>query len=280
MKVGFIGTGSMGSLLIDAFIQSGALLPEQIRVSNRSPEKPLQLAKRHPGLTVCSCNTETASQSDLLFLCIKPLEFKAVIGEIKDRLEPRQIAISITSPVQLIHLESSLPCKVAKIIPSITNITGGGASLCMYGSRIKEEDRQLIESLLSYISRPLKILESHTRITSDFSSCGPAFLSLFMEKWIDAAVEMTGIDRRSLNALAGEMLLGTGKLLTEEGFSPEELQKRVAVPGGITAQALALLESNLDGLFYQLIQTTHEKYEEDLAKLDAAFGFTINRPRY
>ncbi|MFB4330764.1 late competence protein ComER [Paenibacillus lautus] len=280
MKVGFIGTGSMGSLLIDAFIQSGALLPEQIRVSNRSPEKPLQLAKRHPGLTVCSSNTETASQSDLLFLCIKPLEFKAVIGEIKDRLETRQIAISITSPVQLIHLESSLPCKVAKIIPSITNITGGGASLCMYGSRIKEEDRQLIESLLSYISRPLNILESHTRITSDFSSCGPAFLSLFMEKWIDAAVEMTGIDRRSLNALAGEMLLGTGKLLTEEGFSPEELQKRVAVPGGITAQALALLESNLNGLFYQLIQTTHDKYEEDLAKLDAAFGFTINRPRY
>ena len=280
MKVGFIGTGSMGSLLIDAFIQSGALLPEQIRVSNRSPEKPLQLAKRHPGLTVCSSNTETASQSDLLFLCIKPLEFKTVIGEIKDRLETRQIAISITSPVQLIHLESSLPCKVAKIIPSITNITGGGASLCMYGSRIKEEDRQLIESLLSYISRPLKILESHTRITSDFSSCGPAFLSLFMEKWIDAAVEMTGIDRRSLNALAGEMLLGTGKLLTEEGFSPEELQKRVAVPGGITAQALALLESNLNGLFYQLTQTTHDKYEEDLAKLDAAFGFTINRPRY
>lgn len=280
MKVGFIGTGSMGSLLIDAFIQSGALLPEQIRVSNRSPEKPQQLAKRHPGLTVCSCNTETASQSDLLFLCIKPLEFKAVIGEIKDRLETRQIAISITSPVQLIHLESSLPCKVAKIIPSITNITGGGASLCMYGSRIKEEDRQLIESLLSYISRPLEILESHTRITSDFSSCGPAFLSLFMEKWIDAAVEMTGIDRRSLNALAGEMLLGTGKLLTEEGFSPEELQKRVAVPGGITAQALALLETNLNGLFYQLIQTTHDKYEEDLAKLDAAFGFTINRPRY
>ena len=42
-----------------------------------------------------------------------------------------------------------------------------------------------------------------------------------MEKWIDAAVEMTGIDRRTLNALAGEMLLGTGKLLTEEGFTPK-----------------------------------------------------------
>lgn len=280
MKVGFIGTGSMGSLLIDAFIRSGALLPEQIRVSNRTPEKAQQLSKRHPGLTVCSCNKETASESDLFFICVKPLEFKSVISEIRDRLSEHQIAVSITSPVQLIHLESALPCKVAKIIPSITNITGGGASLCMYGSRIKEEDRQLIESLLSYISRPVEILESHTRITSDFSSCGPAFLSLFLEKWIDAAVEMTGIDRGTLNALAGEMLVGTGKLLTEEGFSPEQLQERVAVPGGITAQALILLNSHLNGLFYQLIETTHDKYEEDLAKLDAAFGFSVNRPRY
>lgn len=280
MKVGFIGTGSMGSLLIDAFIRSGALRPEQIRVSNRTPEKAQLLSKRHPGLTVCSCNQETASDSDLFFICVKPLEFKSVISEIRDRLSERQIAVSITSPVQLIHLEAAMPCKVAKIIPSITNITGGGASLCMYGSRIKEEDRQLIESLLSYISRPVEILESHTRITSDFSSCGPAFLSLFLEKWIDAAVEMTGIDRRTLNALAGEMLVGTGRLLTEEGFSPEQLQKRVAVPGGITAQALILLNSHLNGLFYQLIETTHDKYEEDLAKLDAAFGFSVNRPRY
>ena len=52
----------------------------------------------------------------------------------------------------------------------------------------KEEDRRLIESLLSYISRPLEILESHTRITSDFSSAD-LLLSLFMEKWIDAPLK-------------------------------------------------------------------------------------------
>lgn len=280
MKVGFIGTGSMGSLLIDSFIRSGALRPEQIRISNRTLKKALELSDRHPGLIVCRSNAETASQSDLFFLCVKPGEFKTVIDEIQEQLHISQIAVSITSPVQLSHLESELPCKVAKIIPSITNQTGSGASLCIYGSRIKEEDRLLLESLLSSISRPTQVLESHTRITSDFSSCGPAFLSFFVEKWIDAAVEMTGVDRPTLNALAGEMLLGTGKLLTEEGFSPEQLQERVAVPGGITAQALSLLGNRLDGLFHQLINTTHEKYEEDLAKLDIAFGKTVNRPRY
>lgn len=280
MKVGFIGTGSMGSLLIDSFIRSGVLRPEQIRISNRTPKKALELAARHPGLIVCRSNAETASQSDLFFLCVKPGEFKPVIDEIQEQLLTSQIAVSITSPVQIKHLESALPCKVAKIIPSITNQTGSGASLCIYGSRIQEKDRQLLESLLSSISRPTEVLESHTRITSDFSSCGPAFLSFFVEKWIDAAVEMTGADRPTLNALAGEMLLGTGKLLTEEGFSPEQLQERVAVPGGITAQALSLLGNRLDGLFHQLITTTHDKYEEDLEKLDAAFGNSINRPRY
>ena len=280
MKIGFIGTGSMGSLLIDSFIRSGALQPEQIRVSNRTARKALELAARHPGLTVSRSNAETAAKSDLFFLCVKPGEFKPVIDEIHEHLHTTQIAVSITSPVQLYHLESTLPCKVAKIIPSITNQTGSGVSLCIYGSRITEKDRLLIESLLSSISRPIQVLESHTRITSDFSSCGPAFLSFFVEKWIDAAVEMTGADRPTLNALAGEMLLGTGKLLTEEGFSPEQLQERVAVPGGITAQALSLLGNRLDGLFHQLITTTHDKYEEDLEKLDAAFGKTVNRPRY
>lgn len=37
MKVGFIGTGSMGSLLIDTFLRSGALEPCDVMASNRSP---------------------------------------------------------------------------------------------------------------------------------------------------------------------------------------------------------------------------------------------------
>jgi competence protein ComER len=77
------------------------------------------------------------------------------------------------------------------------------------------------------------------------------------------------------------MLLGTGKLLTEGGYTPQELQARVAVPGGITAQALALLRNNLDGVFDSLIHTTHEKYDEDLVKLDEVFRASeINRQQY
>lgn len=64
-------------------------------------------------------------------------------------------------------------------------------------------------------------------------------------------------------------------------MTPSQLQKRVAVPGGITAKALNLLDSNLAGVFDQLIQVTHAKYEEDLEQLDAEFGAgEINRQQY
>lgn len=274
MKVGFIGTGSMGSMLLDAFITSGALMPQQIFASNRTLEKVSLLAQRHPGLNVCSSNAETVKNSDVIFLCVKPLQYKALIHEIGKEVLYGQIVVSITSPVQIHHLESALPCKIAKIIPSITHLTLSGASLCMYGSRITEKDRLLLENLLGAISHPLEIEESHVRITSDFSSCGPAFISFFLDQWIEAAVEMTGIGRQELTALAGEMLLGTGKLMTEGGFKPHELQERVAVPGGITAEALAHLSLSLDGVFHQLITTTHSKYQEDLSKCDELFDDT------
>ncbi len=272
MKVGFIGTGSMGSLLIDAFLSSGALKPCDILASNRSPKRLLQLAERHPGLSICGSNRDTATESDIVFICVKPLEFKVLTDEISSCLRSEQIVVSITSPVQLYHLESVLPSKIAKVIPSITHCVKSGTSLCVFGSRLHKEDRLVLLHLLSFIGVPLEISETHTRIASDFSSCGPAFLSYFLERWIDAAVEATGIDEMLISRLAGEMLLGTGRLLTEGEFTPQELQERVAVRGGITAEALNHLRSSLEGVFERLITTTHDKYDEDVAKLDLQFG--------
>lgn len=281
MKVGFIGTGSMGSLLIESFIHSDALKPQQILASNRTYSKVAELARRYPGLHAAQSNRETAAESDILFICVKPLESKTVTDEIRNVITEEQIVVSITSPVQIRILEHALKAKVSKIIPSITHQIGSGASLCIHGNRITEEDRSLLEELMSHISRPIRVKESHTRITSDFSSCGPAFLAFFMDQWIQAAVQATGIDRTELCALAGEMIIGTGKLLTEGGMTPTELQARVAVPGGITAEALALLDISLHSVFPELIRVTHNKYEEDMQKIDASFGLKpINRQQY
>ncbi|WP_419873910.1 late competence protein ComER [Candidatus Pristimantibacillus sp. PTI5] len=277
MNVGFIGTGTMGSLLIEALIASGALSPTQIAVSNRTFAKAQALAIRYSGMKAEFTNAAAACGCDIVFLCVKPLEFKKAVDDIKPVIRPDQIVVSITSPVLISHLEGELDCKIAKVIPSITNHVWSGASLCIYGQSVDEDDKTLLEDLLSHISQPLRIDESFTRIVSDLSSCGPAFISFLLEQFVDAAVEETGIGREEALRVASAMLLGTGLLLTEGGMTPAEVQERVAVPGGITAKALNMLRRETDGVFNQLIRTTHDKFKEDLAKVSSAFiGEEVN----
>jgi competence protein ComER len=264
MNIGFIGTGSMGSILIESFIQTGALNPEEIIASNRSSIKIDRLTEKFKGLVKASNNIEVIQRSQIVFLCVKPSEFSNVIAEIKTYVNPAHIIISITSPIMIAYLEDQLPSKIAKVIPSILS----GPTLCIYGERMLPEDIVHIERLLSRISEPIRVLEKHTRISSDISSCGPAFFALILMKFIRAAVEETGISYFDANRLACEMLYGTGKLLTTGGFTPGELQKRVSVPGGITAEGLKLLDSQLEGVFNQLIHITHAKFEEDVAKVN------------
>jgi competence protein ComER len=279
MNVGFIGTGTMGSLLIEALLASGALKPPQIAISNRTFAKAQALAVRYSGMRAEYTNADAACGSDIVFLCVKPHEFKKVVDDIKPVLTPSQIVVSITSPVLISHLEGELNCKVAKVIPSITNQVASGASLCIYGTSIQPEDKTTLEQLLSHISEPLRIDEHYTRIVSDLSSCGPAFIAFLLEQFIHAAVEETGIGREEAQRVASAMLLGTGRLLTEGGLTPADVQARVAVPGGITAKALHLLQRETEGIFNQLIRTTHDKYREDLVKVSVAFiGEEVNGP--
>ncbi|SDW99118.1 competence protein ComER [Marininema mesophilum] len=267
MTVGFIGTGSMGGTLVESFIQSGRLLPSDILISNRTRAKAEHLADKNPGLGIATSNRELVSQTSCFFLCVKPKEFRAVLDEIKEEVHEDQIVVSITSPVMIRDLEEWLPCKIAKIIPSITQAVQAGNSLFIPGSRLTANDREQLWDLFSAISRPLVIEEHHTRIASDLASCSPAFIANLLEKLADAAVEETQIPIESARSLVTQMAHGLGRLLTEGGFTLESLQQRVAVPGGITREGLDLLDEDVGPVFNRLIRLTHAKYEDDVVKV-------------
>lgn len=271
MNVGFIGTGSMGCILIESFLRTNALRPNQLIAANRTFSKVEKLAAAHPGLRAVRTNQEAAALSDILFVCVKPKDFKTVIDDIRPYAAPSQVLVSITSPVLIRHLEEHLPCKIAKVIPSITNFVNSGATLAIYGSRMTPADIEALEKLLKHVSTPLVISEAHTRVCSDLSSCGPAFLAFFVERFVEAAVRCTGIPKEEADRLAAEMVRGTGLLLTEGGFTPESLRERVTVPGGITAEGLRMLALDLEGTFERLIRTTHNKFNEELDKVESIF---------
>jgi competence protein ComER len=261
--IGIVGTGSMGSVLIEALLAGNALPPSQIVAYNRTPAKVEQLASRHPGLVVAASSADVAQRAQIVMLCVKPFEYKQALEQLVPALRNDHLLITITSPVEVHQLESLVPCAVARVVPSITNAACSGISLCEFGSRITEGQREEILSLFSHISHPVEVAESFLRVASDISSCGPAFLSYILQQMITEAAEETGISHAAATYLTTQMVIGMAELLKREIFTLPTLQERVCVPGGVTGEGLVALREGIPGVFRQVFRRTHAKFAED-----------------
>lgn len=60
MNIGFIGTGNMGTILIEALIESRAVIPSSLTITNRTIDKALNIKKTIPRHSGC----RTAGRSD------------------------------------------------------------------------------------------------------------------------------------------------------------------------------------------------------------------------
>lgn len=263
MNIGIIGTGNMGKVLIESFIESQAVPPDRLTIMNRTLAKAEDIKKVYKEVVVVSCPEEVATRSDYIFICVKPLEIHPLLTRLADQLTEDKCIISITSPICVTQLETLVSCQVARIIPSITNRALSGISLFTVGQSCKPETREQLELLFSRISAPVYIDESVTRVSSDIVSCGPAFFSYLLQRFIDAAVKETGIDKEQATVLASGMIIGMGKLLEKELYTLPTLQDKVCVKGGVTGEGIKAMEARLGETFEELFRRTHSKFDED-----------------
>ncbi|WP_018132094.1 late competence protein ComER [Effusibacillus pohliae] len=260
MRIGFVGTGSMGGMLVRAFVRSH--LPNlQVMACNRTASKLEQLVAQYPKVRKLDSASSLAKSCDFLFLCVKPGDVQAVLDDIGPHLSSGQFLVSINSAWSLASLESATPCKVIKIIPSITQEALSGAMLTMYGSRLTSQDREQFETICRSIACPVVIQEEDTRICSDLASCGPAFFAWLLQSFAEAAVRQGGISEEQADHLVKQMIYGLGKLLVEEQYDFAQVVSRVSVPGGITEEGLKVLQPAVQGVFDKLLIATRQKQE-------------------
>ncbi|WP_442595064.1 late competence protein ComER [Neobacillus sp. D3-1R] len=271
MKLGIIGTGNMGRILTEAILDSNAVSPSSMIVTNRTLEKALLLKDTYPEIVVELTAAEVAKQTDLLFICVKPKEVYGVLQDLKKVLRKDQCVVTITSPISVSHLEKELDCSVARAIPSITNRALAGVSLLSFGVNCSQKWKEDLWKLLEKISVPLEIENNITRVSSDIVSCGPAFFSYLLQRFINAATKETDIDQQTATKLASEMIIGLGELIKQGHYTLPTLQEKVIVKGGITGEGIKVLEAELGDIFEHLFQATHLKFDEDLASVEQQF---------
>lgn len=276
MNVGFVGTGNMGRILIESFIESGAIRPSFIYMTNRTKAKAESIKNIYPETNLMNSAEDVVNRSDLVFICVKPLDIHPLLKKLEHLLSPNKCLLSITSPISVEQLESLVKCQVARAIPSITNRAFSGVSLITYGNSCHKDTQRTIEELFEQISNPVQIEDDITRVSSDIVSCGPAFFSYLLQKFVEGAVSETNITKDQAILLASEMIVGMGKLLETDLYTLPTLQEKVCVKGGVTGKGIKVLEEKVGDMFEKVFHVTHEKYYEDIEEVSVQFNKISN----
>lgn len=271
MKVGIIGTGNMGTIVAESLLGSEAVSPSHMIVTNRTKSKALQLKSNYDELTVVDSNRQVIEQSELILLCVKPLDIYSIVIEHQALFTSNKCLVSITSPIQVPWLEQVVSASCARIIPSITNRALAGVTLFTFGDNCEARWKKKLWHMFSKVSTPLEIEESITRVASDIVSCGPAFFSYLTQQFIQAAVSETNIDYQTATTLAEQMLIGLGELLQKGYYSLPTLEEKVCVKGGITGEGIKALENDTEKMFRKLFRNTHEKFRKDAKQIEDEF---------
>lgn len=260
---GFIGTGHLGSMLIEKFVETHAVDPEDILASNRMQEKVERLAQA-TGVRPAS-NRVVAELSDVIFICVRPLEVRDVLSDISHLLNSDKLVVSVAGDVTLQKLQALCPARVARAFPSMASQKLQGVTLLAFGDNTTAEDRRLIADLFHAIGHAATAEEKDFAVLADLTSCAPGYFAALMREFALAA-ERKGIKPALAERLIKQTLLGTAMLLEEEGFA--SLISSVATVGGITEVGVKVIQREAPGMFDQLFLATEARHDQVKKKID------------
>ncbi len=242
-KIGMIGTGNMGSALIDGLIRSGATTADNILCSDAS-ERQLEQIKEKYQVETTTDNVEVVKKSDIVIYAIKPQIMAGVLKETASHLNMDKLIISIAAGVPLAAIESMLnrDLRLIRAMPNVAVAVREGATAIAAGDHANEEDVKLAMEIFDSVGKSIFLKENYLMdAITGLSGSGPAYIFLIVDALADAGVKM-GLSRKDALLLSSQTILGAAKLLQETGAHPGQLKDSVTSPGGTAIAGLHTLE--------------------------------------
>lgn len=258
-KIGFIGTGSMGSALARAAAKGGW---DEILLANRTRAKAEALASEIGG-TVTD-NIEAARRADCLMLGVEPAEIGEVIAQLRSALDEREskpLVVSMAAGVELSALRSYLgeELPALRIMPNIPAAVGAGVILWCAAGNVTDARKEEFLRGMAAAGTFVEMEESRMKAATGVTGCGPAFAAMFAEALADGAVAC-GVPRAEAKKLAALTMLGSAKMLLDADMDPAELKDLVCSPGGSTIRGVRALEQGgMRAAVIDAVITTFEK---------------------
>ena len=237
--LGFIGAGNMVSAILSGVLAQGLARPEDVWLSNRSPEK---LEPWKPkGVHVTVDNAEVAQNSEVIILGVKPQMFETVMPQIAPYANGKCI-VSIAAGISSAYLKERLPgAMVVRVMPNTPMKLGKGATVVAQAPGVPEEVFRFVCSLFESAGSVAVIPETQMDDFIAVSGSSPAFFFRMAAAMVESA-RSAGIDPDLALTMAAQTMAGSAAMLLETGQTAQELTQQVCSPGGTTLAALTAFD--------------------------------------
>ncbi|KAI4604026.1 hypothetical protein KJ359_000152 [Pestalotiopsis sp. 9143b] len=269
-KVSFIGGGNMAAAIIGGLLAKGSN-KQNIYVSEPWDVNRDKMAAL--GVRTTASNVEAARDADVVILAVKPQVAKGVCQELgaswKDRAS-LPVVVSIAAGITLVSLvdwfkgpDGRTPHAV-RVMPNTPALYGEGASGLFASSDVTEDEKSLVNGLLSSFSKATEWVDKEELldVVTGLSGSGPAYFFAMVEHLIASATSL-GLSEEQATRLATQTCFGAGKMLVESSDSPSQLRKNVTSPNGTTQAALESFEaSGFKGIVDKAVKAATSRGEE------------------
>ena len=262
MKVGIIGYGSMGKMLLWKFSEKGTVDKQDLYITNRTIEKCEEAAN----IAQIVSAKELAAACDFVFVCVRPADIRTVLEDIKDSVKENTLIVSLNGSVSFESIGTVIDCQTAKVIPSLTAEIGRSQTLVCYNGKVTETNKNALKTLLSSIGDVIELPENEMGMGSELVSCMPGFIASIFDVICNSAKKHTSIPDDQIVRMVLQTMSATGDLMLQKDMTFGDVVTRVATPGGITEEGTKVVYEGFPETADLLFEKTLEKRRQTAAK--------------
>ena len=244
----FVGCGNMGGAVVDGWRLGG------IDLSPLTVIRPS--GKAIGGATVVTSAAEAGPPPRILVLAFKPQKLDEIAPDLRQRLTPRTIVVSLLAGVEAASLRQRFPGvgAIVRAMPNLPVAVRRGVT-GLYSADADEAVRQEVGNLFAALGFAMWMTEeSKLAALGSVAGAGPAYVARFIDALAKAGVQR-GLTEDIAATIARETVLGTAWMAATTGENMDSVARRVASPKGTTEAGLAVLDGD-DHVLDRLIQVT------------------------
>jgi len=240
-KIGFIGTGRMGTSLIMGILRKKLTSPQNIWACDKLQDRLSFLARS--GVKTSTQIRQMIREVDVIFIAVKPQDIDVVLENLKNEVRPSQLIISIVAGVTTSYIIKKLGRKIPliRVMPNTPVLIGEGISAISPAEKTGPDKIKIAREILNTVGEVIEVTEELQDAVTGLSGSGPAYIYTVIKGLIQGGIK-AGLSHKIASKLAMQTTLGAAKIAKESEKSLDELIAEVASPGGTTIRGLKVLE--------------------------------------